>query len=131
MLGEASERQLATCHVKLQRGIHEVARRLGKRGKVDLTVVCGHRGELAQNQAFRDGNSDKMWPDSRHNTLPSTAADLAPYPIDWNDKEMFMLLAGYIMAVFDDLDIEIDLGALWHKRDRPHIQLTDYELSRP
>lgn len=131
MLGESSIRQLDTCHPKIRRGIIEVDRRLSKRRKLDLRVVCGHRGEVAQNQAYRDGFSDKKWPDSRHNTLPATAADVAVYPIDWNDNEMAMFLAGYVMAVFDDLDIEIDVGALWRKRDRPHIQLTDYELSRP
>lgn len=131
MLGEASVRQLDTCHPKLVRLIREVDKRLSKRRVLDFTVVCGHRGQLAQEQAFKDGNSDKHWPDSRHNTLPSTAADLAPYPINWNDGELFMFLAGYVLAVANDIDIEIDVGALWHKRDRPHIQLTDYELSRP
>ncbi len=131
MLGEQSVRQLDTCHPKLVRLITEVDKRLSKRRVIDLTVVCGHRGQIAQEQAFKDGNSEKHWPDSRHNTLPSTAVDLAPYPINWNDAELFMFLAGYVLAVANDIDIEIDVGALWHKRDRPHIQLTDYELSRP
>ncbi len=131
MLGEQSIRQLDTCHPKLVRLITEVDRRLSKRRVLDLTVVCGHRGQIAQEQAFKDGNSEKHWPDSRHNTLPSTAVDLAPYPINRKDAELFMFLAGYVLAVANDIDIEIDVGALWHKRDRPHIQLTDYELSRP
>lgn len=131
MLGAASERELSTCHPKLQRLVREVAARLDKHRKLDLRVVCGHRGEAAQNQAYRDGNSEKQWPDSRHNTLPSTAVDLAPYPIDWNDGELFMFLQGYVLAVANDLGIEIEVGALWKKRDRPHIQLTDYELARP
>ena len=131
MLGETSMRQLDTCHPKLVRLAHEMDKRLSKRRVFDFTVVCGHRGQLAQEQAFRDGNSEKHWPDSRHNTLPSTAMDLAPYPINWNDAEAFMFLAGYALAVANDINIEIDVGALWHKRDRPHIQLTDYELSRP
>lgn len=131
MLGKLSEDRLSTCHPKIQRLIREVDRRASKRRLFDLTVVCGHRGQVEQEQAFKDGNSDKRWPDSRHNTLPSTAVDLAPYPTDWHDNEMFCFLVGYVLAVANDIDIEIDLGALWHKRDRPHVQLTDYELSRP
>lgn len=132
MLGTTSETRLSTCHVKLQILIREVSRRLSLRlrQKIDLTVVCGHRGEAEQNQAWRDGNSEKRWPDSRHNQTPSTAVDVAPYPLDWSNAELFMLLIGYIMAVADDLGIEIEVGALWKKKDRPHIQLTETELAK-
>lgn len=130
MLGAVSTRRLETCHPALQRLIREVDRRLSKHRYLELAVVCGHRGQVEQEQAFRDGNSDKHWPDSRHNTTPSTAVDIAPYPIVWEDRELFMLLIGYVLAVSEDLGIEIEVGALWHKRDRPHIQLSAYELSK-
>lgn len=123
MLGERSRRELSTCHPRLQELIEEVDRRLSVRKRLDLTVLCGYRGELAQNQAYRDGNSKLRWPDSKHNTLPSRAVDVAPYPIDWKDPEMFMLLAGYILAVADEMGIDIEIGGLWKWRDRPHIQL--------
>lgn len=133
MLGASSLKELDTCHPKIGRLMREVDRRVSKRRvqKFDIKAVCGHRGEVAQEQAFRDGNSDKHWPDSRHNTLPSTALDLTPFPELWSDPELLMLVIGYVLAVADELDIELEVGALWHKRDRPHIQLTEYELSRP
>lgn len=133
MLGAESTRQLDTAHPKLQRLIREVDRRLMKRHiqVLDVKVACGHRGQADQEKAFAEGNSDKHWPDSRHNTLPSTAVDVVPYPELWSDPELLMLLIGFILAVAVDLDIEIEVGALWHKRDRPHIQLTEYELNRP
>lgn len=131
MLGAASITALDSAHPKLGRLAREVDRRLSKRRQVELKVACGHRGQVAQEQAFRDGNSDKHWPDSRHNTMPSTAIDVVPYPQLWSDPELLMLLIGYILAVADDMDIEIEPGALWHKRDRPHIQLSAYELGRP
>ena len=133
MLGAESNRQLDTCHVKLQRLIREVDRRLEKRRiqKLDIKAVCGHRGQADQEKAFALGNSDKHWPDSRHNTLPSTAVDVTPDPQMWSDPELVMLLIGFILAVAVDLDIEIEVGALWQKRDRPHVQLTEYELNRP
>lgn len=132
MLGVSSNRELDTCHPKLQKLMREVDRRMSKRKLIDVTVVCGHRGEGAQELAFRQHRSTKQWPDSKHNTLPSHAVDVAPYPTDWNDRESFALLAGYILAVADDLDIEVNAGALWKKfPDLPHIELTDRELSRP
>lgn len=132
MLGATSNSRLDTCHPKLGKLIREVDRRLSKRKLIDLTVVCGHRGQAEQEQAFKDNHSTKHWPDSKHNLLPSLAVDVAPYPTDWNDAGSFSFLAGYILAVADDLDIEVNVGALWKNfPDRPHVELTDRELSRP
>ena len=131
MLGVTSNRNLDTCHPKLQRLIREVDKRLSKRKMLDLTVICGHRGEAEQERAFREHKSTKEWPESLHNRLPSVAVDVAPYPIDWKDREAFALLAGYILAVADDLDIEIHLGALWNNfPDLPHVELTQREMNR-
>ena len=131
MLGVSSNRELDTCHPKLQRLMREVDKRLSKRKLMDLTVICGHRGEAAQEKAFADGKSTKHWPDSLHNNLPSRAVDVAPYPIDWKDRESFALLVGYILAVADDLDIEVHIGALWKSfPDLPHVELTQREMNR-
>lgn len=131
-LGSASKAKLERAHPKLQRLFAEVDRLISKRRLIDLTILCSHRGEAEQNQALRDGNSTKAWPDSKHNKLPSEAVDMAPYPIDWNDRERFALLAGYVLAVADSLDIEVDVGALWKKfPDLPHVELTAREMARP
>lgn len=106
--------------------------RLDRRRTFDFTVVCGHRGEASQEAAFAAGKSTKHWPDSRHNTIPSTAVDLAPYPADWNDRLGFAKLAGYVLAVADELDIEVTWGGDWNTfEDLPHFQLTERELNRP
>jgi peptidoglycan LD-endopeptidase CwlK len=132
MLGIFSNKCLDTCHPKLQRLIREVDKRLVKRKTIDITVLCGHRGQKEQEQAFRDQHSTKHWPESRHNTLPSTAVDVAPYPLDWSDSRAFGVLAGYILATADDLDIEVSVGALWKNfPDLPHVELTTRELNRP
>jgi len=131
MLGVSSRRELGTCHPKLQMLIQEVDKRLVKRHLLDLSVICGHRGEADQEKAFANGKSTKHWPDSKHNELPSCAVDVAPYPIDWSDRERFGILAGYILAVADDLDIEVNIGALWKSfPDLPHVELTARELAR-
>ena len=140
MLGVFSEKQLSTCHPKIQRVIREADRLLSKRRILDLTVLCGHRGQAEQEQAVRDGTSKKHWPDSEHNRLPSTAVDVTAYPIDWKDEVRQARLAGYIMAVADSLDIELDWGDDWNNNgrsrdetfhDMPHLQLSRREQSRP
>lgn len=139
-LGTTSKRRLGQCHPKLQRLLEEVDRRLMKRQVMDLTVVCGHRGQAEQDAAKAAGRSTKAWPDSKHNRLPSPAVDVAPYPIDWHDRARFARLAGFIEAVAADLDIEVRWGGDWDQDgrtaderliDMPHLELTDRELSRP
>lgn len=139
-LGPTSRVRLASCHPKLQRLVEQTMARLDRRRTFDFTVVCGHRGQVTQEQAFADGRSTKHWPDSKHNTLPSTAVDLAPYPTDWKDEAAFARLAGYVLAVADDLDLEVRWGGDWdgdgrsadeRLKDLPHFELTARELGRP
>jgi len=140
MLGVASNRELDTCHPKLQRLIREVDRRLSARAVLDLVVMCGHRGELEQNAAYASERSTKQWPYSLHNRLPSPAVDVAPHPIDWRDKARFARLAGYIEAVAEDMGIQIRWGGDWNQNgrtvderlvDMPHLELTELERNRP
>lgn len=55
----------------------------------DITLLTGHRNKEDQNKAFHNGVSSKMWPESRHNTLPSMAVDPSPWPIPegWGDLD--------------------------------------------
>lgn len=133
-LGRASEAALATCHPDLQRLFREVVARLP--APYDLTVLCGHRGEAAQEQAFREGKSTKHWPESLHNRLPSRAVDVAVYPIDWKDDVRFGWLAGFVFAVAVDLGLagRVRWGGDWNRNartadetfiDLPHFELTD------
>jgi peptidoglycan L-alanyl-D-glutamate endopeptidase CwlK len=80
---------------------------------MDFTVVCGHRSEELQNKAFKEGRSKLEWPYSKHNRTPSLAVDIAPYPIDWNDKERFYFLAGVMKAMAYKHDIGIRWGGDW------------------
>lgn len=84
---------------------------------VDFTIVYGHRNEVEQNKAFLEKKSTKRWPNSKHNTSPSQAVDVAPYYIgvglDWNDLPAFGRLAGYLQAIADRKGIKIRWGADW------------------
>lgn len=65
----------------------------------DFSVLCGHRDEDEQNAAYLAGNSNAMWPDSAHNTVPSKAIDIAPYPINFNDIDRFFEMAALVLEV--------------------------------
>lgn len=65
----------------------------------DCTIIEGHRGEKKQNEYFNKGNSKLKFPHGRHNAIPSNACDVAPYPIDWKDRDRFHYFGGYVMGV--------------------------------
>jgi hypothetical protein len=82
---------------------------------VDCTVLVGHRSEAEQREAFRTGHSQLDWPDSKHNRQPSLAIDIAPYPIDWQDRERFTLFAGVVLGVADMMSIKMRWGGDWDR----------------
>ena len=123
---QISRERLNTCDPKLQQLFNEVIKHF------DIIVLCGHRNEADQTAAFKDHKSDKQWPESKHNKLPSLAVDIAPYPIVWNNKERFYYLAGLVEATAHDLSIPIHWGGDWDKDtdfydqklyDLPHFEL--------
>jgi peptidoglycan L-alanyl-D-glutamate endopeptidase CwlK len=124
--GKESRKQLDTCHPDLIRLAEEVIK------YVDFSVTCGHRGQAAQEKAFAEKATTVHFPNSKHNSTPSRAIDVAPYPIHWNDVESFTLLSGVFYGIAKMLKISIRIGADWdgdfnmleHKfKDRPHIEL--------
>ena len=105
--GRTSRKRLDTCHKQIQKLFEEVVK------GYDCSIVCGHRGEKEQNEAYQKGNSQVMVPKGRHNALPSKAVDVAPYPIDWEDREGFILFAGYVLGVASQLGMDIRWGGDW------------------
>ena len=115
-----SLKKLSTCDNQLQTLFHEVIK------DFDCTIICGHRNEADQNKAFADGKSKLKWPDSKHNTSPSKAVDVVPYPVDWLNIRSFERLNMVVNRKAIDLGIGIDWGGDWKKfRDYPHYQLRD------
>jgi hypothetical protein len=126
--GTSSLTQRATLHPDLKRLVDEVIKH------VDFSITCGYRNQADQDAAVAKGLSQVKFPNGKHNTLPSKAMDVAPYPINWNDTEAFTLLAGVFFGVAAVLGIKLRLGADWdgdfntleHSfKDRPHIELAD------
>lgn len=124
--GSKSLGQLKSANTKLQVLFEEVVK------EFDCSVLDGHRTEEEQNEAFRKGHSKLQFPQSKHNKYPSMAVDVAPYPIDWNDKERFYYFAGYVKGVAESLDIKIRWGGDWdgdtHVKDQTFFDLPHFEL---
>lgn len=114
-----SEERLASCAMPLQELMRFVILHR------DITILEGFRGEEAQEEAFSKGNSKLRWPNSKHNTFPSRAVDVAPYPVDWQDVHRFRELGHYIQGVADVLGIHIKWGGDWNWKDYPHFELAD------
>jgi len=105
---QISRDRLRTCHRDLQVLFEFVIM------NYDCTIVCGHRGEVAQNQAFEENRSQVQWPNSKHNKWPSHAVDAAPFErtaVDW-DKTQSAYFAGWVMALAARL---FDEGKITHK----------------
>ena len=106
--GQRSRRALATCHTELV-VLAEEAIAVG----MDFSVLEGHRDAERQADLYHRGLSRVRWPLSKHNTEPSEAFDLAPYPIDWGDSRRFDHLAGILRAIASEQGLALRWGGDW------------------
>ena len=126
---EASKGKLATCHSDLQRVFEEVVTHF------DCTILNGYRPELAQERMFREGLSKAHFGESPHNFRPALAVDVAPYPIDWKDRERFTFFAGQVIATARGMGIYLKWGGDWDRDthlsdnrfdDFPHFEIVGW-----
>ena len=124
--GKRSKQRLSTCDERLQEVFNEVIK------YVDCSVLEGHRGKERQNQLYKEGKTKVTYPKGRHNASPSLAVDVAPYPIDWNDRERFTLFAGFVIGMANRMGYTLRWGGDWNMNfevddnkfdDFPHFEL--------
>jgi hypothetical protein len=120
-----SKDKLATCDQRLQEVFNEVI------NYVDNTILTGHRTKEEQDKLYPKYSKVK-WPNSKHNSLPSKAIDVAPYPIDWKDTERFALFAGFVKGIATSKGIELRWGGDWDSdyevKDNSFNDLVHFEL---
>ena len=126
--GKKSQERLDTCHSDLIRLFTLVVRYF------DCTILEGHRGKEKQNRYYKEGKSKIQWPDGKHNNYPSEAVDVAPYPIDWEDRDRFHYFGGFVMGLAKSMDISLRWGGDWDMDtqvkdnkfdDLPHFELKE------
>lgn len=74
--------------------------------RIDHSLVCGRRGAIEQEEAFKKGLTTKHFPNSKHNmAIPVPAVDSDPYPLKKGaaGKEQSIYFAGYVQGVSDML----------------------------
>lgn len=119
---QQSNEKLEQCHPYLRKLMRSLI------FYINFSVITGARNKEDQDEAFGKGTSKKKWPDGNHNALIalpenereeykdklpfySNAIDIAPYPVNWEEKEKirFYYLAGFIMKGFRDLQMKGDI----------------------
>jgi peptidoglycan L-alanyl-D-glutamate endopeptidase CwlK len=129
--GKRSLMRLGQCHPLLSLLMHRVIKRDDL--PFDLTILCGHRGQIEQEIAFKSGASKLRWPRSKHNAMPSLAVDVAPLiegKVSW-DWDHYNELAPLIKDEWGKMEDEgltarqaLVWGGSWVSfKDGPHWQL--------
>lgn len=126
----SSRQQLQTCDAKLQELFNEVIK------TYDCKILEGHRTKDLQNKAFKEGRSKVQWPNGKHNSLPSQAVDVAPYPVSFanslSNLARFYHFAGYVKRIAEEKNIKLRWGGDWDSdddfsdqkfNDLPHFEL--------
>ena len=118
--------RLETCDDRLRILFEEVVT------TYDCTILCGFRSEEDQNLAVSDGRSKTEWPNSKHNSSPSKAVDVAPYPIDWSDTNRFYHFGGFVQSRAESLGFRVRWGGDWDSDrdlgDQTFMDLVHFEL---
>ena len=102
--GKRSKERLATCDTRLQEVFNEVIK------YVDCSILEGHRDKERQNQLYIEGKTKVKYPNGRHNSSPSNAVDVTPYPVDWADRERQTLFAGFVIGIARSMGITLRWG---------------------
>ena len=126
--GKKSRERLATCDKRLQEVFNEVIK------SVDCSILEGHRSQERQDQLYIEGKTKVKYPDGRHNSNPSRAVDVTPYPIDWDDRERQTLFSGFVIGIGRSKGIKLRWGGDWDMDfkvmdnrfdDFPHFEVKD------
>ena len=101
--GRRSRERLKGVNPKLVNVLNELIKIM------DVTIIEGLRTEARQNELLAQGKSKTKY--SKH--LEGKAVDLAPYPIDWEDRERFHYMGGMIRGIGIKMGVDIRWGGDW------------------
>lgn len=128
---KGSDTKLCGCDQRLQDLFRAVVK------KYNCTIIEGNRTRARQKHMFDTGKSKLNWPDSRHNTVPSLAVDVAPYipgrGVVW-EKRQCTHFAGYVQATADHMGIPLRWGGDWDSdrdvNDQTFNDLVHFEIKK-
>ena len=112
--GKGSQKVYAELDPRLQKYLDRVLQEVA-----DISLVCGHRGQVEQNEAFYavPQRSKLQWPNGNHNKFPSTAVDFQPYPYPDSEPKLWAALAyvaGRVIEMARQDGVTIRWGGDWN-----------------
>ena len=119
--GNTSMGRLRLCHPDLKKLMEAVI----ASSPEDMTIVCGGRSKGRQDKAYAEGKSQLKYPDSKHNSQPSMAVDVAPYidgKIPWDDIAAFTRMRMRIVEEAHKMKLIIRCGAHFSFKDYPPLR---------
>ena len=76
---------------------------------MDVTIIEGLRTQKRQDELVKKGASKTKF--SKH--IEGRAVDVAPYPIDWDDRERFHYMGGMLRGIAHEMGVKIRWGGDW------------------
>ena len=101
--GKRSRERLKGVDSKLVNVLNEVVKYF------DITIIEGLRSQERQNELVTQGKSKTKF--GKH--VQGKAVDIAPYPIDWDSRDDFHYLGGFVLGVASKMGIDIRWGGDW------------------
>jgi hypothetical protein len=95
---------------------------------MDVTIIEGLRSKERQDKLVAQGASKTKF--SKH--IEGKAIDVAPYPIDWKDRDRFHYMGGMIRGIGQQLGYRIRFGGDWDSdgetKDNKFDDLVHFEI---
>ena len=97
---------------------------------MDVTIIEGVRSQERQEELLKKGATKVKY--SKH--MEGKAVDLAPYPINWEDRERFHYMGGMLRGIGKQMNLKIRWGGDWDSDgeiadnsfdDLVHVELVD------
>jgi|TARA_R110000824_G_scaffold370622_2_gene560250 peptidoglycan LD-endopeptidase CwlK len=101
--GKRSKKRLEGVHPDLRKVLDEVVK------YYDITIIEGKRSQERQNQLVSEGKSKTKF--GKH--VWGKAVDISSYPIDWEARDDFHMLGGFVLGIACQMGINIRWGGDW------------------
>jgi len=101
--GKVSKRRLKNIDPELRQVLDELIKIM------DVTIIEGVRSAKRQEELLKKGATKVKY--SKH--MEGKAVDVAPYPIDWKNRDGFHYMGGMVRGIGQQLGIKVRWGGDW------------------
>ena len=101
--GKRSRERLKGVDIRLVNVLNELIKIM------DVTVIEGLRSAERQEELLAKGATKVKY--SKH--MEGKAVDIAPYPIDWKDRDRFHYMGGMIRRIAKQMKVNVRWGGDW------------------